>query len=157
MGNSTFHHGAALCGIDARGSKQLVQRNIVAVACDLVQQAFQLAGTIHAQAGQQSSTAAQHLGDGCKRLHHAASTIHEQGAEAREQKDGTADGAQGGKKLVPLLGILLLFGGNIVAVGWLVFLPGGRLRRCGAEVGTIVCLRLRSGLFLFFGVSIDAF
>lgn len=48
-----------------------------------------------------------------------------------------------------LLSVLLLFGGNIVAVGWLVFLPGGRLRRCGAEVGTIVCLRLRSGLFLF--------
>ena len=56
-----------------------------------------------------------------------------------------------------LLGILLLFGGNIVAVSWLVFLPGSRLRRCGAEVGTIVCLRLRSSRFLFFGVFIDAF
>ena len=157
MGNSTFHHGAALCGIDARGSKQLVQRNIVAVACDLVQQAFQLAGTIHAQAGQQSSAAAQHLGNGGKGFHHAGSTIHEQGAEAREQKDSTADGAQGGKEFMTLLSVLLLFGGNIVAVGWLVFLPGGRLRRCGAEVGTIVCLRLRSSLFLFFGVFIDAF
>lgn len=56
-----------------------------------------------------------------------------------------------------LLSVLLLFGGNIVAVGWLVFLPGGRLRRYGAEVGTIVCLRLRSSRFLFFGVFIDAF
>ena len=155
--NSTFHHRAALCGIDTRGSKQLVQRNIVAVACDLVQQAFQLAGTIHAQAGQQSSTAAQHLGNGGKGFHHAGSTIHEQGAEAHEQKDSTADGAQGGKEFMTLLSVLLLFGRNIVAVGWLVFLPGGRLRRCGAEVGTIVCLRLRSSLFLFFGVFIDAF
>ena len=56
-----------------------------------------------------------------------------------------------------LLSVRLLFGGNIVAVGWLVFLPGCRLRRGGAEVGTIVCLRLCSSLLLFFGVFIDAF
>lgn len=56
-----------------------------------------------------------------------------------------------------LLSVLLLFGGNIVAVGWLVFLPGGRLRRYGAEVGTIVCLRLRSSRFLFFGVFYRCF
>ena len=56
-----------------------------------------------------------------------------------------------------LLSVLLLFGGNIMAVGWLVFLPGGRLRRCGAEVGTIVGLRLCCGFFFFFGVFIDAF
>ena len=61
------------------------------------------------------------------------------------------------REFMTLLSVLLLFGRNIVAVGWLVFLPGGRLRRCGAEVGTIVCLRLRSSLFLFFGVFIDAF
>ena len=157
VGNGTFHRSTPLCGIDACGGKQLVQRDVVAVACDLVQQAFQLAGAVHAQAGQQSSAAAQHLGDGGKCLHHAVSTIHEQGAEACEQKDGTADGAQGGKELVPLLGILLLFGGNIVAVSWLGFLPGCRLRRGGAEVGTIVCLRLCSGFFFFFSVFIDAF
>ena len=157
MGNGAFHHCTPLCGIDACGGKQLVQRDVVAVACDLVQQAFQLAGAVHAQASQQSSAAAQHLGDGGKCLHHAGSAIHEQGAEARKQKDGTADGAQGGKELMPLLGILLLFGGNIMAVSWLVFLPGCRLRRGGAEVGTIVCLRLCSGFFFFFGVFIDAF
>ena len=83
--------------------------------------------------------------------------MHEQSAEAREQKDSTADGAQGGKEFVTLLSVLLLFGGNIVAVSWLGFLPGCRLRKGGAEVGTIVCLRLCCGFFFFFGVFIDAF
>ena len=159
MGNSTFHHRAALCGIDARGSKQLVQRNIVAVACDLVQQAFQLAGAVHAQAGPQCAGSANGRGQ-CREQIVEVRKVEQavdQFLRTGKQEDSTQNGADHGNGLVPVLSALLFCGGAVSAVGWLVFLLGGRLRRCGAEVGTIVCLRLRSSLFLFFGVFIDAF
>ena len=159
VGNSTFHHGAALCGIDTRGSKQLVQRNIVAVACDLVQQAFQLAGAVHPQAGPQCAGSANGRGQ-CREQIVEVRKVEQavdQFLRTGKQEDSTQNGADHGNGLVPVLSALLFCGGAVSAAGGLgiLLLPGRALRGCG--VGTIVCLRLRSSLFLFFGVFIDAF
>ena len=161
VGNGAFHCSTPLCGIDACGGKQLVQRDVVAVACDLVQQAFQLAGAVHPQAGPQCAGSANGRGQ-CREQIVEVRKVEQavdQFLRTGKQEDSTQNGADHGNGLVPVLSALLFCGGAVSAAGGLgiLLLPGGHLRRCGAEVGTIVCLRLRSSLFLFFGVFIDAF
>ena len=76
-------------------------------------------------------------------------------ADAHQQEDGTEDGAQGGEGLVPLLGALLLGGGDIRNGGRLAALAGGGALR-GAGV---LCAAVTGGvgirLLLFLGIPVD--
>ena len=159
VGNGAFHCSTPLCGIDACGGKQLVQRDVVAVACDLVQQAFQLAGAVHPQAGPQCAGSANGRGQ-CREQIVEVRKVEQavdQFLRTGKQEDSTQNGADHGNGLVPVLSALLFCGGAVSAAGGLGILPGCRLRRGGAEVGTIVCLRLCCGSFFFFSIFIDAF
>lgn len=148
MVDGVFHRSAASDRVDADRREQLAQRDVVPVADDLVELAFQLAGAVHPQAGEEGCAAADGLGQRRQQLIPvdlmAPEFLHGIGqvADAHQQEDGTEDGAQGGEGLVPLLGALLLGGGDIRNGGRLAALAGGGALRgagvlCAAVTGGV--------------------
>ena len=162
MVDGVFHRSAATDCVDADRREQLAQRDVVPVADDLVELAFQLAGAVHPQAGEEGCAAADGLGQRRQQLTPVdlmvpAELLHDIGqvADAHQQEDGTEDGAQGGEGLVPLLGALLLRSGDIRVGDRLAALAGGGAL-CGAGV---LCVAVAGGvgvgLLLFLSIPVD--
>ena len=157
MVDGALHGGAAPVGINARGCKEFVQRDIIPGPNDLVQLALQLAGLLHPQAHGQRSTAANGLGQRGQKLapvEPVAPQVDDIGkaCKAHHQKDAAEHRAEVGQGFVPLFCVLLLSSGDIVAVDRLR-VPGCLTSTgvLGTEIAGIVCVLL----FLFLSIPVD--
>ena len=154
MVDGPLHHRDALGGVDARCGEELVQRDIAPVTDDLIQFAFQLAGIAHPQPHAQRRAAAEDLGQRCDELAPVEPVAPQvdgvpQPGKACHKEDGTEHRAEGGQVLVPLFRVLLLGGGDVVAVNGLVVAADGagalvRAGVLGPEIAGVV------GVFLLF-------
>ena len=146
-----------IVGINARGCKEFVQRDIITGPNDLVQLALQLAGLFHPQNHGQRSAAANGLGQRGQKLapvEPVAPHVNDIGkaCKAHPQKDAAEHRAEAGQGLVPLFGVLLLGSGHIVAVDRLS-VPG-RLTGTGV-LGTEIAGIFRVLLLLFLGIPVN--